>query len=60
MLKFNSKFYFILSGVLLSIFIVLIGLHIDFITYGFLGGSIGSLLRGFHEQGKEKKSTKIH
>lgn len=58
-MKFNSKFYFILSVVLAFAFIVLIALKIDFITFGFLGGSIGSLLRGFYEQGKEKKSTKV-
>jgi len=54
-MKFNSKFYFIISIVLGATFLVLRVLKIEFITFGFLGGSIGAVLRGFYEQKKEKK-----
>ena len=57
-MKFTPRAYFILSAVLITVFFVLIYLKIDFITYGFLGGAIGSFIRGFYEESKISKLKK--
>jgi len=57
-MKFRPRTYFILSAVLIVVFVVLLYLKIDFITYGFLGASIGALIRGFYEESKESKKIK--
>jgi len=54
-MKLSPKTYFILSAILGVTFFVLLYLKINFITYGFLGASIGACLRGFYEQSKENK-----
>lgn len=56
-MKLKSRVFFILSVVLGITFFVLLFLKIDFVTYGFLGGSIGAVWRGFYEQKKENKET---
>ncbi|HSU28645.1 MAG TPA: hypothetical protein VLJ68_09710 [Chitinophagaceae bacterium] len=57
-MKFTPRAYFILSAALIVTFFVLIYLKIDFLTYGFLGGAIGSLIRGFYEESKINKLKK--
>jgi len=57
-MKLRPRTYFILSAVLIVVFVVLLILKIDFITYGFLGASIGALIRGFYEESKEVKELK--
>lgn len=54
-MKFGPKAFFILSAVLGAVFFVLLVLKIDFMTYAFLGGAIGSCWRGFYEQSKQKE-----
>jgi len=56
--RLKPRAYFILSGILIVVFFVLLYLKIDFMTYGFLGGSIGALIRGFYEESKERKKLK--
>lgn len=57
-MKLRPRFYFVLSGVLIVVFVVLLYLKIEFMTYGFLGASIGALIRGFYEEKKEIKKLK--
>jgi len=57
-MKLSPRTYFILAAVLGLTFFVLTYLKIEFMTYGFLGASIGSLLRGFYEENKISKELK--
>jgi len=57
-MKLKPRIYFILSGVFIVVFFVLLYLKIDFMRYGFLGLSIGGLIRGFYEESKESKKIK--
>jgi len=55
-MKLKSGGYFILSGVLALVFVILVTQKIQFATWGFLGGAIGSLIRGMYEMNKENKT----
>ena len=57
-MRLKPRAYFILSGILIVVFFVLLYLKVDFMTYGFLGGAIGALIRGFYEESKERKKLK--
>lgn len=45
---YSSKTYFILSGVFAITCLVLLLVNVHILAYGFLGTSIGAVLRGFY------------
>jgi len=57
-MKLRPRAFFVLSAVFIIVFVVLLFLKIEFMTYGFLGLSIGALIRGFYEESKESKKLK--
>jgi len=57
-MKRGPRLFYLLSAVFAVVFIVLIITKTDFITYGFLGASIGALIRGFMEESKKAKLEK--
>jgi hypothetical protein len=54
-MKLKPKIYFLIAIVSGITFFALVYLKIEFMTYGFLGVSIGGLIRGFIEQSKLDK-----
>ncbi len=57
-MKLKPRAFFILSGVFIVVFFVLLYLKIETMRYAFLGLSIGALIRGFYEESKERRSLK--
>jgi len=57
-MKLKPRHYFILSGIFIVVFFILIYLKIEAMRYGILGLSIGALIRGFYEESKESKRLK--
>ncbi len=57
-MKLRPRAFFILSGVFILAFFILLYLKIETLRYALLGLSIGALIRGFYEESKERKSLK--